>query len=120
MIKKKILIVEDDYATREFFNEIFSEYDLDINFAATGKEALDKLKDKNSYNIVLLDIQLPDIHGLEVLKQIRQLSDDIVVIAETAFAMKGDREALMKNGCNDYISKPFDQTKVFDIVNKYL
>ncbi|MCD4760340.1 response regulator, partial [bacterium] len=71
-------------------------------------------------DLVLMDIQLPDISGYEVTKQLKIINKDIPVIAQTAFALEGDKEKSLEAGCDDYITKPIKAKKLLSLIDKYL
>lgn len=110
---KTILIVEDDKATIYYYDELFKNTGAKLLFTNKGNEVLSLIQN-NKIDIVLLDIQLPDISGLELVKLIKEISS-IPVIAQTAYAMSGDREKCLAAGCDDYVSKPIDS---FLLLNK--
>jgi len=85
-----------------------------------GSEAVEICKRNNSINIVLMDIQLPDISGYEATKQIKQIRPDLPIIAQTANAMREDKSKAIKAGCDDYISKPIDKNTLFSLISKYI
>ncbi|GAB6045798.1 hypothetical protein JCM11957_13960 [Caminibacter profundus] len=117
---KKILIVEDDELNRivikEMINILFPKIKIDI--ASNGKEALEQLE-KNSYNLIISDINMPIINGIELLKKLKQ-KINIPVIAITAYAIVGDKEKLLMQGFDDYISKPVDMNQLSKILEKYI
>lgn len=104
----KILIVDDEEVVRDFLSRFFSrEGYQDIDTAETGEEALEKIK-QTPPKLVLLDIRLPGISGIEVLEKIKEFNKDIGIIMITAFPdIKITEEAMVK-GAYDYIVKPFD------------
>jgi len=89
--------------------------------AATGEEALNLLKNQKP-DIILMDIQLPGIDGLTLIKQIKAsvITKDIPIIAVTAYAMKGDEQKILDTGCNAYVSKPINTQELPLIVEKYI
>ncbi|MFH2130350.1 MAG: ATP-binding protein, partial [bacterium] len=102
----RILVTEDNSFNRELIAAALNNFHLD--FAVSGEDAVILVSDKD-YDLVIMDIQLPGIDGIETLKQIRQIKDKkIPVIALTAFAMKGDKEKYLDIGFDDYLSKPID------------
>ena len=103
--KTKILIVEDDKASRFYFKQILSRHYEKLFFAETGEQAL-MLYYTESPDIVLMDIGLPDIDGLELVKTIRGKDKGVKIIAQTAYAMTGDKLKALQAGCNDFITKP--------------
>ncbi|MFW6095390.1 MAG: PAS domain S-box protein, partial [Bacteroidota bacterium] len=116
----KILIVEDDPASVEFLQEILKETRAKVLTAQTGKKAFQMFKEHQDISLILMDIQLPDINGQVVTKQIREYNKNIPVIAQTAYAMNHDRRKCLEAGCNDYITKPIDSKTFMTIINKHL
>ena len=84
-----------------------------------GKEAVNKIKAEN-FDIILMDIQMPVMNGLEAAKAIRRAGIKVPIIAVTAFAMVGNRKKCFDAGCNDYISKPLDYKELVEMMKKYL
>ena len=113
-----ILVVEDDYNCRQFLAEVLNVAHITVDFVGNGRTALQKVR-QNDYDIILMDIQLPDIAGLEVTKKIREFNQDIIIIAQTAFAMSNDEEKCLNQGCNAYISKPIQIDKLRKLINIY-
>jgi CheY-like chemotaxis protein len=66
-----------------------------------------------------MDIKMPEMDGYEAARQIRKLNKDVIIIAETAFALTGDREKALDAGCNDYISKPIERHLLVELIHKY-
>jgi two-component system cell cycle response regulator DivK len=118
---KEILIVEDNPMNMELILDLLEFYGHSVTGAEDGIKALECL-DRNKYDIILLDMQLPKMDGLEVLERIKQnpAIADIPVIAVTAHAMKGSEEHFIEKGCVDYISKPIDINKFRVLIEKYL
>lgn len=119
-INAKILVVEDDSVSRIYLEQILKNYAAELIFAETGKEALHLFKTQNP-DVILMDIGLPDINGLEIVRKIRETNKKVVIIAQTAYAMTNDRHKALEAGCNDYVAKPIktallmekiEQTKV--------
>ncbi len=117
--KLKILIADDDEASNQLLEISVKDFTKDIIKATTGKEAIEVCKTNKDIDLVLMDIQMPDINGYEATRQIRELNKDIIVIAQTAFALSGDREKSIEAGCNDYISKPIDSEYLLSLILKY-
>jgi two-component system CheB/CheR fusion protein len=103
--QKRILVVEDDPVSRMYFKQLLAETEAGVIFAENGEEAL-RLYKSHSPDVILLDIGLPDISGLEVVRRIRETDEKVIVVAQTAFAMYDDKQSAMEAGCNDYITKP--------------
>ena len=118
---KKVLIVEDNELNMKLFHDLLDAQGYATLETREGLQAL-SLARQHRPDLILMDIQLPEISGLEVTKWLKE--DDelshIPVIAVTAFAMKGDEERIREGGCEAYISKPISVTHFLDTVRKYL
>jgi CheY-like chemotaxis protein len=117
---KKILIVEDDVASTQLLKTILSNTEAEVLLAESGEEAVELFESKESIDLVLMDIQLPQIDGYEATGKLKKLRPEIIIIAETAHAMKEDRAKSLDAGCDDYITKPIDLQELLKLINKYL
>jgi two-component system, cell cycle response regulator DivK len=118
---KKILIVEDNELNMKLFHDLLESKGYDIVQTRDGMEAL-KIARAQMPDLILMDIQLPEVSGLEVTKWLKE--DDnlkqIPVVAVTAFAMKGDEEKIREGGCEAYIAKPISVTNFLETVEQFL
>jgi len=103
---KKILIVEDDVSSRLYLNKILEKTGAALLSACDGKEAIEAAKSNPDIDIILMDIQLPVIDGYGAAKKIREFRNDVIIIAQTAYSLLGDRERIIASGFDDYIVKP--------------
>lgn len=115
----KILIVEDDVTSEAMLEIMVEDYCKAPLVAINGLEAVKLCKDNPDIDFVLMDIKMPKLNGYEATKLIRQFNKDIVIFAQTAFALPGDREKAIEAGCNDYISKPYSQAELTGLIEKY-
>ena len=115
-----ILIVEDDEDNLEFLRRLLIKFGANVVVARTGEESVNVVKSNKLIKIVLMDIRLPDIDGFETTQKIKKQNPKLFVIAVTAYAMYNDRELCLKNGCDDYISKPLDKDILFEKINHYI
>ncbi|MEO8403165.1 MAG: PAS domain S-box protein [Chitinophagaceae bacterium] len=114
ILQKKILLVEDNEMNRLVATTVLKKYGAVIKEVINGKEAVDELRHTN-YDIILMDVQMPVMDGLEATAAIRnELKSKTPIIAITANAIKGESDRCLQSGMNDYISKPFDEQ---DLVN---
>jgi two-component system cell cycle response regulator DivK len=118
---KTILLVEDDFMNMKLAQHVLESAGYTVIKATTGWEALNQIK-TDLPDLILMDIQLPDIDGMTLVRIIRanEAARDTVILALTAFAMKGDREKIIKTGCNGYISKPINVENFISTVRGYL
>ena len=114
----KILIVEDDEISNLYLKEILIDSGALIEYANNGKEAVEKVIQTPNYDIILMDIKLPILNGYEATKQIKKINPNIYVIAQTAFASENDRQTALKEGCDEYISKPINKDELFGKIKK--
>ena len=108
-MSSKILVVEDNDRNRRLLKILLEAKEYEVMEAATGEEALKCLSNQKP-DLILMDIQLPNMDGLELIRKIKSQAEteDIPIVAITAYAMKGDRERILEAGCDEYISKPID------------
>lgn len=113
------LIIEDNENNLELIRFILEQANYKTRFAMTGLEGVQQAL-AIPPDFIILDIQLPDINGLEVLKRIRAhpVGRDIPIIAMTSYAMSGDRERLLVAGCTSYIEKPIDPMLVIQQIEQ--
>ena len=115
----KILIAEDDENSEKLLEVFVQNYCVEILIAKTGWEAVDICHKYPELDLVLMDIKLPEMDGYEATRQIRYFNKNLVIIAQTAFAQRGDRETALAAGCNDYISKPIKKDLLASMIKKH-
>jgi len=118
---KTVLIVEDNELNMKLFHDLLEASGYNIVQTRNGLEAIDLAREHHP-DLILMDIQLPEVSGLEVTKWIKEDDDlrAIPVIAVTAFAMKGDEEKIREGGCEAYISKPISVMGFLQTVDSFL
>jgi two-component system cell cycle response regulator DivK len=121
MPDKTVLLVEDDFMNMRLVQHVLEAEGYNVVGATSGWEALNQIKNSLP-DLILMDIQLPDIDGMTLVRIIRanEAARETVILALTAFAMKGDREKIMKTGCNGYIAKPINVEQFLSTVRRYL
>lgn len=121
IMSKTILIVEDNELNMKLFHDLLEAHGYETLQTRDGMEAL-KMARQQRPDLILMDIQLPEVSGLEVTKWLKEDDDlrSIPVIAVTAFAMKGDEEKIREGGCEDYIAKPIAVAKFLETVKRHL
>jgi CheY-like chemotaxis protein len=117
--KLKFLIAEDDETSGELISIYIRKLGNEIRKVKNGKDAVNEFRDNPDIDLILMDIQMPEMNGYEATRQIRQLSTKVVIIALTAFALTGDREKAIEAGCNDYLSKPVRKDELLGLIQKY-
>lgn len=120
--KYLILLCEDNKDHQKLLSMYLENTGYDLDIASDGKELLRKLQQGKKYDLVLLDIQLPEIDGYTITEIIRKNKKNkhLIIIGLSAFAMKGDNHKAINKGMNDYLSKPVDKKTLLNTINKYL
>jgi len=117
-----VLYAEDNPANRSLTSEVLEEEGATIDIAVDGREAL-RLLNERTYHLALVDIQMPEVDGYQVVRETRKSEDStgahLPMIALTAFAMQGDREKCLNQGFDDYVTKPFDGPQLIALVQQY-
>ncbi|MCU0407755.1 MAG: ATP-binding protein [Bacteroidales bacterium] len=115
-----IIIAEDDFSSFLFLDKILSSYKAEIIHTTDGYDTIKAVRNMPDVNLVLMDIKLPGMSGLETTEEIRKFNTTVPIVAQTAYALAGDRELAIAAGCNDYISKPIRREDLSKIVEKYV
>lgn len=120
-MRNKVLIVEDNELNMKLFEDLLSAHGYLTFKTRDGRHVLE-LAREHKPDLIIMDIQLPEVSGLEVTRWLKAEADlkNIPIVAVTAFAMKGDEEKIRQGGCEDYISKPIAIGDFIQIVQKYL
>jgi len=115
---KSILIVEDDKFNAFIIVSFIQKTQAKFEVADTGEKAVE-LALLNKPDLILMDIKLPCINGLEATRQIKSVLPNTTIIAQTAYATESDRDEAFKAGCSDFITKPIREQKLISIISKY-
>ena len=116
----RILVVEDENIIAEEIRVRLENLGYTISdIVSSGEEAIEKVAVLHP-DLILMDIQLPDISGYDVTKKIKQINVKIPIVAQTAYASESDKIKCLQAGCDDYITKPIDENILFSIINKLL
>ncbi len=118
--KLKILIAEDDEISEEYISIMLKKFGKKIISVKNGIEAVAACRQNPDIDLVLMDIQMPELNGYEATQQIREFNKDVYIIAQTAYALRGDREKALEAGCNDYLTKPILACDLKDKINKFI
>ena len=121
MPRKRILVVEDNPMNMELVCEVLEAHGYEVWQATSAAEALERLK-RVKPDLILMDVQLPGLDGLALTKRLKQepATRDILVVALTAHAMKGDRDRILEAGCCGYLPKPIDIKQLTTQVARFL
>lgn len=118
--KMKILVAEDDDTSYLYIETLLEEYNYEIIRSKTGIETIELCKNNPDIDIILMDIKMPEIDGYEATRKIRQFNPGIIIIAQTAYALEGDRQKAIDAGCNDYIPKPIRKDELLNMINRFV
>lgn len=114
-----VLLVEDDETSMKLIAKMMDKMAGSIHKATSGPDALDVFEKNPDINLILVDIKMPGMNGLDVTRIIRKENSEVIIIAQTAYAMSGDRELAIEAGCNDYLTKPLSKTGLERLINNY-
>lgn len=117
---KVILVVEDNELNSRLLEKMMEPTGAKVITAKDGKPAIDLCRADPGIDIVLMDIQMPEMDGYEATRAIKDIRPDIPIIAQTAYAMAEEKERIIKAGCNEYLAKPIRQRELFQVLSKYL
>jgi len=119
---KRILIVDDDIRNIFALSSVLEEYEMKIVSAENGRDAIDILNNQPDIDIVLMDIMMPELDGIDTMKEIRKIETckNLPIVAVTAKAMKGDRERCIEAGAWDYLSKPVERDLMLSVLRAWL
>ena len=117
----KVLVVDDNALNLKVASKLLKEYNLNVECVSSGFECIDKVKNGNFYDIILLDIMMPKMGGVETLKKLKELDGfNVPVVALTADAIEGKSNKYLEVGFDAYLSKPIDKKELHDVLCQYI
>jgi len=116
----KILVADDDETSEKLITMILTRLSDNILSVKNGLEVVEAFRSSPDFDLILMDIKMPVMDGLEATREIRKSNKDVVIIAQSAYALAGDREKTIAAGCNDYIAKPFGRDSLLALVRKHI
>lgn len=117
---KSILIVEDVVSNYSYLAATLKKSGANIMWAKSGEAALEKITNGEVFDLILMDVQLTGIDGYEVTRKIKEINPRLPIIAQTAYAMMGEREKSQAAGCDEYLAKPIRPSLLLETLSKYL
>ncbi len=117
---KKILIAEDEKTNYLFLEALLKRTNAQLIWAETGRAALDAVIADETINFVLMDIKMPEMNGYEATQEIKKIRKELPIIAQTAYALAGEKEKILNAGCDDYLSKPIMGKILLEKIDKFL
>ena len=112
----KILVVEDNELSMVSLSYFLGKFNCKILYARTGKEAVVSTLDNPDIDLILMDIGMPEMNGFDATRHIRQFNKEVIIIAQTAYVMYGDKQKALEVGCNDFMSKPILKDSLYNII----
>jgi two-component system, sensor histidine kinase len=117
---RKVLIAEDEYTNFVLLKEILIRSDITIDWAKNGQEAIDLFSASPDYHLILMDLKMPVKNGYEAFTEIRQIKSTVPIVAQTAYAMSGERDEILKFGFDAYLPKPILSVDLLKVLEQFL
>ena len=122
-LKLKVLVVDDNNINRLLINKVLTKWGASADFAENGIQAVEKITDNQYYDVVLMDVYMPEMGGIEATQIIRAKADDyfkqLPIIALTASMLTSERHQIDESGMNDFILKPFDPANLLEKLSAF-
>jgi len=117
--KLKILIAEDDEIAETLISILVKGIAKEILIVRSGFKVIEACHKNPDIDLILMDIQMPEMSGYQATEKIREFNKEVIIIAQTARGFLGDRQKAIEAGCNDYIAKPIDKVELLALIHKY-
>lgn len=114
-----VLVVEDDVVSRMLIGEILKDFEVNIFYARNGKEGVEMVKIKETYDFILMDLKMPIMNGFEATELIRAFGYTKPIIAQTAFASIVDKNRVLSSGFDAFITKPINRLNLLEALSKF-
>lgn len=119
--KRVLLVVDDNKLNLKVASKLLSEFNCDIETVQSGRECIEKVQENNKYDLIFMDIMMPDMNGVETMHKLKSMENfHIPVVSLTADAVEGSREKYLGEGFDDYIPKPMNKDEMRNAINKYI
>jgi CheY-like chemotaxis protein len=116
----KILITEDDWISSQYLQKLLQNSDITVIHAENGEEAVEFVRNMPDIDLILMDIKMPVMDGIEATKLIKQIRPTVPIIAQTAYAFNEEKNRILGAGCDEYLAKPVELNKLMELVDKYI
>ncbi|MBI4649116.1 MAG: response regulator [Bacteroidia bacterium] len=114
------LIVDDEIINAKFIELTLKKTGASVIIAYNGREAIEIASSDRKIDVILMDIELPEINGYDTTLEIRKTRRDIIIIAQTAYAMVSQRKKCFEVGCNGYLAKPFSSWDLMEVICQFI
>jgi two-component system cell cycle response regulator DivK len=118
--KKQILVVEDDESSAYLLGVILKDTGARVEYASNGEGAIAYMREHPDTDLILMDVQLPEMDGLTATREIKSFADRVVVIAQTAYIFSTDPHQAQEAGCDDFLTKPLNPSVLLEKMNHFL
>lgn len=122
-LKINVLVVDDNNINRLLINKVLTKWGASADFAENGLQAVEKITENQNYDVVLMDVYMPEMGGIEATQVIRAKNEpyfqQLPIIALTASMLNSERAQIEESGMNDYILKPFDPANLFEKLSAF-
>jgi two-component system, cell cycle response regulator DivK len=118
--KPLILIVEDVESNYLYLHAVLSKLNTQLEWVKNGLEAVNFVNANPHVDLIMMDLQMPEMNGYDATREIKKNHKNVIIIAQTAFAMSDDRSKALEAGCDDYLAKPIRSKDLLETVKKYL
>ncbi|HAG15703.1 MAG TPA: response regulator [Bacteroidales bacterium] len=119
LTNKLVLIVEDDVINNELLVFLLKRVNMQSLSAYNGKDAIELFKAHPKIDLVLMDLKIPGMNGYEITEELKKIRAEVPIIAQTAYALSGDREKAMAAGCDEYIKKPIIKEELYRLMENF-
>jgi CheY-like chemotaxis protein len=117
---KSVLIVEDNETSNIYFEAALRKTKANLVWAKNGMDAVDIVKQSEKIDLILMDINMPKMDGIEATRIIKKLRPETIIVVQTAFVLSGEERLCMDAGCDEFITKPIRLKYLLDTINRYL
>lgn len=117
---KTILVVEDNETSNIYFEAALRKTKATLIWAKNGLDAVELVKNNNLIDLILMDINMPKLDGIEATRIIKNLFPEIIIVVQTAFILSGEERMCQEAGCDEFITKPIRLKYLLDTINRYL
>ena len=117
---KQILVVEDDESSAYLLGEILRETGAKVNYTHDGQEAVAFMREHPETDLILMDIHLPEMDGFTATREIKSFAEQVIIIAQTAYAFSADHQQAAMAGCDAFLTKPLNASILLDKIDRYL
>ncbi len=116
---KSVLVVEDTMMSFKLFSAVLSQVNASVTHASNGRKAIEMCSGDTHFDLVVMDIQMPEVNGIEATRAIKKIRPDLPIIAATANTFDDEEAECMAAGCAAYITKPLKFNKLFELMQSF-